>query len=289
MAKSRKLPSAKPTSAVIRAGIKTTNDTNFVRHARLLSRAAYTWSETNLLERIISVPENQIDALKFHLRPHELCGFTCLPRPSGGSFGDDQEFNEKFLIENPGQIAISDADFGFCIENPRASFKLNPQQFGAEFEDASKLARFNHVVLWGFCYRQTQGPFIGRQGMHSSVGTSLDGFIRSGGDYSLNAFFIRNLIVCDREAKGTWGGCPLLEELYRCLSEYQYNHCSLGRYYGTRVRFPDSRTNSDYHLLPDWRAGKQIIERDFPINLVNQFQDVLTRKHKKIDQRSESD
>jgi len=281
MPPSKTLPSAKPTSAVIRAGVRIPSDENITRHARLVARAAYTWSETRLVERVISVPAEQLETLKSHLQPHRLYGFECLPRPGGRTFGEDQEFNERSLIENPGQIAIADSDFGFCIENPRASYKLTPLQFGAEFEDASKLARYNHVKLWGFCYRQTQGPFQGRQGMHSSVSdNACDGFTRSAAviDKKLAGFFIRNLIVCDERAKGTWSTCPLLEELYRCLSEYTHDAESLGRYYGIRVRFPDERTNKEYHVHPDWRKGRAMIERDFDASIVNQFQDVLKRR-----------
>ena len=279
MPPSKALPSAKQTSAVIRAGLRVPSEEQMTRHARLIARAAYTWSETRLVERVISVPADQLETLKYHLRSHQLYGFECLPRPGGRTFGEDQEFNERSLIENPGQIAISDADFGFCIENPRASYKLMPSQFGAEFEDASRLARYNHVTLWGFCYRQSQGPFLGRQGMHTSVNTKMDGFVHStlGGD--LQGFFIRNLIICDNKAKGTWSACPLLEELYRCLSEYTYNPEGLGRYYGTRVRFPDDRTNREYHCHPDWLMGKKMLYRDFDSHLVDQFSDVLHRRH----------
>jgi hypothetical protein len=280
MAKSKPLPSAELTSGIIRAGVRIPSEENLMRHARLISRAALYLSGTALVEKVISVPEGQLSKLQGLLRHYDLFGFSCAPKPDGLNLGDGQAYNERKLIENPGQILLVDADFGFCIENPRASYKLTPEQFGAEFSDASQLAALNNVRLWGFCYRQTQGYYIGRQGMHTSVGDRvLDGFVRSRVKGKLAGFFIRNLLVCHQKAKGNWGHAPLLEDLYRCLSEYTQNPASLGRYYGTRVRFPDERTNKNYHTLADWREGERMIRRDFG-PLVAQFPDVFKRRHK---------
>ena len=111
-----------------------------MRHARLISRAAPYLSGTALVEKVISVPEGQLFKLQGFLRHYDLHGFMCVPKPDGLNLGDGQEYNEQKLIENPGQLLLADADFGFCIENPRASYKLTPDQFGAEFADASEKA-----------------------------------------------------------------------------------------------------------------------------------------------------
>lgn len=283
--KSRRLPSYRPTSAVLRAGVERASTEALIKQAALLARAAYTWSETKLQQRVISVPELQMEKLKYHLRVHDMHGFYCLPRPDDGTFGEDQEFNERHLIENPGKIVLTDADFGFSIENPQASFKLTPLQWGAEFEDSVQLADYHGTKLSGCVYRQTQGYFVGRQNIAACVNNVEQGFRRSAANQDISGFFFRNFFVLDREAKGTWSAAPLLEDLYRSLSEYAHDPESLGRYYGTRVRFPDGRTNKDYrdpknpkHL--DWLEGKRLIDRDFP-ELVKYFVDVFEVKRKR--------
>jgi hypothetical protein len=281
MAKSKPLPPAPPTSAVIRAGLRDASDEQMLRHAVQVATAAFTWSGTKLEERVIGVPESQMDKLQHYLRSYNLHGFRCRPKPDGLNLGDGQEYNERKLIENPGQIAISDADFGqWAIENPRASYKLTPPQFGSEFEDASQHAARTRVKIWGFCYRQTQGPFIGRQGMHASVGTSADGFIVSGQKYPLAAFYLRNLMIFHKTAKGSWGSLPLLEELYRALSELSFDSASLGRYHGIRVRFPDERTNKDYRKNPDWKEGRRRLNLDFGRWVEDEFPAVFKVKRK---------
>jgi hypothetical protein len=211
-----------------------------------------------LADRIITIPPYQ-KSLEEFLRRENILDAKIVVRPEG-TFGEDQNFHERGIVKNRGQIVIIDAsDFGTAsIEyagRVNGESQLDSQSFSAHFQMASKLAVERDAKIWGFQISQKEGPRVGIQRRNASLTTRW----AEDAGFAMGCYYIRNFIVVRPNAKGFWPALNYKEDLGRSVSEG-----STGRYEAILVRF--FGRNAEDMDVPEGRKAERLLTTKYGLD-----------------------
>jgi hypothetical protein len=274
LAKSKALPEAPKQSMILRAGLSRTVTQRVITLTIERAKRAYSrFAEFDFEEGpVLAIYEDQGDLFFPHLPRWFVKTF-----PRQASLGEDQQWLETRLLNNPGNLLLVDLDVAvapieFAMQINGAG-SHSPKQFAAYHSWYSRLAVERGATMWGYAYRQTQGRYCGAQQIPSSMNNKQCGFVVAddlGGSGKPKRPYLRNFFVISRDARGTWPAGNYLEDLGRSISEYAQGGI-VGKCEAHRIRFADKRTTRHYNLVSEHATNLATLKARYGAELVNSF------------------
>lgn len=212
-----------------------------------------------LKERIVCVYASQLEACQQELAKYDNKGWVLKARPDGKSFGEDFMFMEHKLIENPGYLIISDPDLMHTLPTNRVpgAAKSTPEDFSANMAYALRGAKHFGITLFGFYQQYNGGAPCSGLGMETKW--------RKTAYHELNTeYYIRNLFVISKDAKGSWRPVNYLEDRGRSISEVA-NGGLVSLYTNYVLRYPQpAKQESRYRKSKEWQNEYNFLKENFP-------------------------
>ena len=129
-------------------------------------------------ERIICVYKDEIDIVREATEKFNLTGFEFKHRERT-TFGEEFEFMERKLVENPGFIVIADNGLNqFCwMDDVPGQPDPTPQAVTAKIAFALRCAAVHHTKLMGIRHQKSDGPSVLVRGLPPSPKSASTGYV----------------------------------------------------------------------------------------------------------------
>lgn len=190
-----------------------------------------------VMERVICVYEDELETCLLATKGCNLYGFVFMTRQRS-TFGEEFEFMEKNLIENPGFIIISDCGLNqfLAADDVPGQEQLSPNTVTAKMSWALRIAVTKGVKM--FCIRHQKGTGSAVKGMPPQATSAATGFL------TINPRYIQDMqqfFAFSADAKGTWPKQNFYEDRMRVQSEKKVSgEESIALFEGMAIRFGET-------------------------------------------------
>jgi hypothetical protein len=194
-----------------------------------------------IMERVICVYEEELEVCLRATTGVNLYGFVFMTRRRS-TFGEENAFMERELIDNPGYIIKSDYGLNQFLDMSRfpGQAQLTPSDVTARLAFALRSAKKLGVKI--LCVRHQKNTGAAVKGMPPQPESAATGFVH------LNPYLadMQQFFAFSADAKGTWPPSNVREDHGRVKSEQTVSGAnSVALFEGMTVRFGESKLVKD--------------------------------------------
>ncbi len=221
-----------------------------------------------VIERLILPYEDELDACIAATKGMDLFGFEFRPRPRLLSYGEELEFVERELIENPGYIILADHGLLHFVDmaDVPGQEHLSDNAVTAKTAFALRIAKKLGVVF--MCVRHQLGVGSDVKGMPPQSEAAETGYVR----LDPPTGNMQQLFILGHKAKAHWRPWNFLEDRAKAEDEKRVSGAdAVALFEGMSVRFGESKLVRDRYTGAEWERNARILNKEYGINFKKEF------------------
>ena len=222
-------------------------------------------SRLPVMEKVICVYDDELSTCQKAVDGMNLFGFSFRTRKRQ-SFGEEMEFMERRLLENPGYIAICDNGLNqfLAMDDHPGQEILSTNTVTSHIAFMLRIAKKLGITM--ICVRHQKSDGSQVKGLPPQPSSAATGYVNTNPSMK----DMQQLFFFSAAAKSKWRPWNYLEDRARAYDERR-DGGRIGLYEGMTVRFGETQLVEARYSGPEWNRNARALKEEYGITFKKRF------------------